>query len=452
MNNVIVILYYTNGLIPLPLREFCWRKLQEVKGECQVVAVSPDDPGKGCAWVRCPFMPVISPYSVYATMLAGLDTLPADAYVATAEHDCLYPPGFFASRNCERGQLAYQTNILRLNENGFFPYTEGGNTFSMLSNLSGYAGEIRDILHRRLANISSGRKNYAWCEPDEIPIVRWAADAPMVDIRHGGNCTGGRVHPKYWPSATHWGAATDILLGAKVHRTHARIDDGPRLIRTCMYGSYASQFAPTMLATHGYKYVIHTDGRTPVLAKASYYRIAIDPAPEGNPRHASRRFKFHSDAGYAWSIYHDDNITVTEPDALIAWCQRLPADVYFFSHNKRHCLYEEAEYCRLCGHFKGAELAQAWGQMAAYRDAGYPHNAGLYELGLFVVRNSGRMDDCMADIRAEYKKWQPCPNDQLATPFVLWQWRDRVRPARLPGTVYRNEFSVFHDRPHVEAK
>jgi hypothetical protein len=322
----------------------------------------------------------------------------------------------------------------------------------MLSNLSGHCGDIRDIIRRRLGAIAAGRKNFAWCEPDELPIVRWAHPVPMVDIRHGVNCTGNRMHSRYWPDATHWGKASDVLIASKGPAV-GRIDDGPRLIRTCVYGQYESRFRPAMLPTPNYDYRMHTDGRNAVCRAPGHYTPVIDTAGEGkSPRHASRRFKFHSDPGYAWSIYHDDNITVTDPDKLIAWCQRLPADFYGFSHARRHCLYEEFEYCRTSRLFKPAEQAAASAQIAGYQDAGYPHYAGLYELGLFVVRNGGRMEAFMQEVRDEYDRHQPCPNDQLTMPYLLWRNRDKIRPGRLPGTVYRNEFSTFHDRPHVEAK
>jgi hypothetical protein len=126
--------------------------------------------------------------------------------------------------------------------------------------------------------------------------------------------------------------------------------------------------------------------------------------------------------------------------------------MYFFSHARRHCIYDEFEYCRANQIFKPAETAAASLQIAQHSDAGYPHNAGLYELGMFVVRNSGRVESLMQEIRDEYTRWQPCPNDQIAVPYILWKHRNDIRPARLPGTVYRNDFATFHDRKHVEAK
>jgi hypothetical protein len=447
-----VILYYTNGLLPIKLRAYCWDRLQAIKGDAQIIAVSPDDPGAGCQWVKVPYLPVTSPYSVYVTMLAGLETLPDGAYIHTAEHDCLYPPGYFDGQHCGTGKLAYQTNVLRLSACGFFPYTEASTPFSLLSCLSGFAGDIAAILRARLARITSGAQNYPWCEPDELPISRWAHPAPMLDIRHGTNCTGTRTHGKYWAQSEHWGPAADIIRDCGLlSPVRAPVDDGARLIRTCIYGDYASQFRPAMLAAPGYSYHLHTDGRNAAAKRPEHYYVLCDNSPENPPRHASRRFKFHSDAGYAWSIYHDDNITVTDPDSLIAWCQQLPADLYLFGHNVRRCLYLEADYCRVNRLLNEREAMAIRDQTGVYRKAGYPHHAGLYELGMFVVRNSGRMDDFFAAVRSEYKRWWPQPNDQLALPYVLWQWRDRVRPAKLPGTVYNNPWSTFHPREHVVA-
>ena len=149
--------------------------------------------------------------NVYEQILAGIGAA-AKPVIALAEHDVLYPPGYFEALADAAGDgVCYNTNLWRLNAHGFF---RTANTH-LLSNCGG----ARGLLARRIrAKLGEARRRGIpdWAEPRGDAEFR--APHPTVDIRHGTNFTGGRNAPngRYRQSIDYWGECRDLRSSAFV--------------------------------------------------------------------------------------------------------------------------------------------------------------------------------------------------------------------------------------------
>lgn len=137
----------------------------------------------------------------YLTMarqiLTGLELLDSDV-VFFAEHDCLYPVGYFDHRP-QPGVFEYAANTWKVDAG-----TGRALTYQM-EQLSGLCGDRRlllDHFRRRVAHLEehgfSRRLGFEPGKPvrhgglDDVPRTTWANALPIVDIRHGDNLTPSR--------------------------------------------------------------------------------------------------------------------------------------------------------------------------------------------------------------------------------------------------------------------
>ncbi|MBM3667968.1 MAG: DUF616 domain-containing protein, partial [Actinobacteria bacterium] len=141
------------------------------------------------------------------------------------------------------------------------------------------------------------------------------------------------------------------------------------------------------------------------------------PAPELPPARAARLPKllphrFLEDAEA--SVWIDANYSVRcDLDRLVSEALN-EAEIAFFAHPQRDCVYEEAEACVRLGK-DDPELIAA--QMARYRAAGYPAHNGLVAAGVVVRRNT-------LAVRAFCERWWSeleagSHRDQLSAPYVV---------------------------------
>lgn len=137
----------------------------------------------------------------YLTMarqiLTGLELLDTDV-VFFAEHDCLYPVGYFDHRP-QPGVFEYAAHTWKVDA-----ATGRALTYQM-EQLSGLCAErtlLLDHFRRRVAHIEahgfSRRMGFEPGKPtrhgglDDIPRATWSNALPIVDIRHGDNLTPSR--------------------------------------------------------------------------------------------------------------------------------------------------------------------------------------------------------------------------------------------------------------------
>jgi hypothetical protein len=87
-----------------------------------------------------------------------------------------------------------------------------------------------------------------------------------------------------------------------------------------------------------------------------------------------------------------------------------------FRHHARSCIYEEAEACKV-RRLDSPELID--GQMARYREEGFPARFGLQELAVILRRHSEAVEDF--DRRWWEEISRGSRRDQLSFQYVRWK-------------------------------
>lgn len=168
--------------------------------------------------------------------------------------------------------------------------------------------------------------------------------------------------------------------------------------------------------------------------------INVVPRRLPDPRRENRWHKTHPPGG-DWTIYLDAHLRLLhDPERVTELCERMNPDAKMFlvAHPSRRCLYAEAETVKRVRYDLPAVVDS---QVAAYREARFPENAGLY-CGGFLIRRRG------CDEFNE-RWWQEIRNgskrDQISLPFVL---RETGLPfAVLPGKLTDYVDWGRHGRP-----
>lgn len=186
------IIYYTDGQLNERIRNYCLATIKKNKApDCQLVEVAnlPNQPRELL--------------SLFENIKYGIDSSSCDVFYL-AEHDVLYPPGYFVEIESADFDFMFIKPGYILAPNGY--------GIRKAAPLSSYCA-TRSALLRHCDNAiqSLGVSGYMrQVEPlqSEYRIKRGARDLPFVDIRHGENYTGAREikdaqdQIKYWPSAS----------------------------------------------------------------------------------------------------------------------------------------------------------------------------------------------------------------------------------------------------------
>ena len=114
------------------------------------------------------------------------------------------------------------------------------------------------------------------------------------------------------------------------------------------------------------------------------------------------------------SVWLDGNIELLVPEELLIEHFLGDADIGLWKHPYRDCLYEEAE--------KTKDIPKVEEQAKYYKSQGFPKNAGLYECGTLVRRNTPRVNEFNEMWWEEIKKWSV--RDQISFPYVLSKFPD----------------------------
>jgi len=126
--------------------------------------------------------------------------------------------------------------------------------------------------------------------------------------------------------------------------------------------------------------------------------------------------------GYDYWIWMDGNQQLADdPKALVQ--TYLSDDVNFASyrHPQRRCVYEELE---ACVKLKKDDPSIMRGQVARYKDEGYPTLNGMIETTVVIRRH------CAEVVKLNAAWWdeirQGSLRDQLSLSYVLWKQRVRI--------------------------
>lgn len=141
-----------------------------------------------------------------------------------------------------------------------------------------------------------------------------------------------------------------------------------------------------------------------------------------------------------FSIWHDANFVLKRDPAWIVqeYLQATGADIAVFRHPARQCLYAEADLCVRENIEKDHERLAA--QLARYRAAGFPNNAGLAACGIMVRRNSEK-------VRRFGETWwrevlHGSKRDQISFMFAAIQHELLIH--WIPGNIHNNDLAGFY--------
>lgn len=165
------IIYITDGHVSEGIRGYCLSRLkrQAMKGKHQLIEIrqAPEAP-------RCHA-------SIYKNIITGLDAA-VNKHVAIAEHDCIYSDKYFDDLPASY-PISYLQEVVYLTEKGFarrdLPYAP-------MSTLVGKKKDVRKAVEAKIQE-----EKPAIAEPG-IETAHFRKGGWVVDIRHGGNFTGGR--------------------------------------------------------------------------------------------------------------------------------------------------------------------------------------------------------------------------------------------------------------------
>ena len=188
------IVYYSNNRLPDELQRHVLENLTRADAELICVTWQPV-PVPHILWPRH----VADHRNIYEQILAGIDAAHGDR-IALAEHDVLYPADYFqALGDAASAGLVYNTNVWRLDRNGYFRPSNR----HLLSNCGGRRSALVRGIRQKLAEAKRGVPE--WAEP--AADSEFAAPHPTVDIRHGRNFTGERRprRGRYRQRIPYWG-------------------------------------------------------------------------------------------------------------------------------------------------------------------------------------------------------------------------------------------------------
>jgi alkaline ceramidase TOD1/glycosyltransferase MUCI70-like protein len=142
--------------------------------------------------------------------------------------------------------------------------------------------------------------------------------------------------------------------------------------------------------------------------------------------------------GYDYSLWVDGSIRLLASVHDLIEGYLRGADIAFFRHPLRDCIYEEAA---VCSEQRLDDPSLIAAQVAKYAREGYPPHNGLNEGGVILRRHT-------AEIEAFNNAWwsELCRfsrRDQLSLNYVLHKLR--LRPALLPGTIADNPGIVAYE-------
>lgn len=91
-------------------------------------------------------------------------------------------------------------------------------------------------------------------------------------------------------------------------------------------------------------------------------------------------------------------------------------DITLMRHNKRHCIYDEANFCINNNIGNKTNILE---QVNSYKKNGFPANFGLYATGILIRKNTPKVTRFMELWYDEIRKYS-C-RDQISFPYVLWK-------------------------------
>ena len=219
------IIYSTHGRLDPRVADVCRRRLRAAAEYSGVPIICVSQGPVHFGDERIDMGPLgLGPESMYSQLAAGLGRAVelGAAWSFIAEHNVLYPEGFFnygPDGPADRDDLVfYQRHGYGCNSRGFWAWDQ-----PLCSNLAGPTATLWEAFKYRLEQVRAGTR-IVWSEPGRQEGDPWKMipawnEQPWVDVRHGSNLTGGRESPtgSYLDKIEPWGAHAELIktLGLK---------------------------------------------------------------------------------------------------------------------------------------------------------------------------------------------------------------------------------------------
>lgn len=153
-----------------------------------------------------------------------------------------------------------------------------------------------------------------------------------------------------------------------------------------------------------------------------------------NSRKLSRRIKinFHEFLDHDILIYIDAKFRIKiDLDDFVK--ENLKYNIVLMKHNRRDCIYDEAEFCIKLGN-DNKDIIQK--QIVKYKEEGFPKNYNLYAPGIMIRKNTKEVINFMKLWYNEVEKYSY--RDQISFPYILWK-----NPIKLSLMAFRETYRKF---------
>ncbi len=172
------------------------------------------------------------------------------------------------------------------------------------------------------------------------------------------------------------------------------LDHCKNVVYTTIFGKGYGLNEPKRI-TANWDYVCFTDNEK---LESNFWDIRYIPLNNGDPRKLSRKIKILNDVylpGYAVSIFLDARFTIKDNlDKFVG--NNLKHDMAVMRHNRRSCLFKEAEYLQEKGKLNAEDKKLLSRQIRRYRVKHVPENLGLWAPGIMIRKqNNSRIRDMM---------------------------------------------------------
>ncbi len=206
------VIYYSHNQGDKMLFQYCFRQLLVSSGEIPIIAVTHSS-------ISGAFKNIVTgdlPYnlsSILYQMKLGLEATDADV-VFLAEHDVLYPPGYFDVEPRLETVVCYQTYIYSINKQYCWRHPPQ----KILSQVVCWRKWLLQCVNRNLHALKQpGHCVAAEFKPPHFDVIGFANSLPSVDIRHGHNFTKMACDGEYCYDIPYWGDHKSIAKQLGLH-------------------------------------------------------------------------------------------------------------------------------------------------------------------------------------------------------------------------------------------